>query len=85
MAWDIYGNNLKAGYCEVHYWVPEEYPCYLCMRDIEQENKRRDDRDLVEQAYQEHMEAIEREYQEECELEIVSSKFSMINKFLSVN
>lgn len=31
MAWDIHGNPLKRGYCEVHSWVAEEYPCSLCM------------------------------------------------------
>ena len=30
MAWDIYGEPLKRGYCEVHSWVAEEYPCSLC-------------------------------------------------------
>ena len=30
MAFDIYGNNLRRGYCEVHPNVHEEYPCSLC-------------------------------------------------------
>lgn len=38
MAFDIYGNNLKRGYCEVHPNVHEEYPCSLCIS----ETRRRD-------------------------------------------
>ena len=30
MAYDIYGNNLASGHCEVHPWVGESYPCSLC-------------------------------------------------------
>lgn len=33
MAYDIYGNNLRIGYCEVHPQVNEEYPCSLCYAD----------------------------------------------------
>lgn len=33
MSWDIHGNPLKNGYCEVHPWVAEYYPCSLC--DVE--------------------------------------------------
>lgn len=83
MAWDIYGNRLTPGYCEVHYWVPEEYPCHFCMREIDAENERRNEQILAETAYREHQENIEREYQQDCELEIVSSQFTMIKRFLS--
>jgi len=31
MAYDIYGNHLRRGYCEVHPDIPEEYPCSGCM------------------------------------------------------
>jgi hypothetical protein len=30
MSWDIYGNALRRGHCEVHPQVHEEYPCSLC-------------------------------------------------------
>lgn len=30
MAYDIYGNTLRRGYCEVHPEVPEEYPKVVC-------------------------------------------------------
>ena len=33
MAFDIYGNGLIPGYCEVHPQVNEEYPCLLCRMD----------------------------------------------------
>ena len=31
MAFDIYGNTLRGGHCEVHPHVHQEYPCDLCM------------------------------------------------------
>ena len=37
MSWDIYGNPLKRGHCEVHSWINEEYPCSLC---IERKNQK---------------------------------------------
>jgi hypothetical protein len=30
MAFDIYGERLTPGHCEVHPWVAEEYPCFQC-------------------------------------------------------
>lgn len=33
MAWDIYGNPLERGHCEVHPHVHEEYPCCVCMSE----------------------------------------------------
>lgn len=33
MAWDIYGNPLQRGHCEVHPHVHEEYPCSVCMSE----------------------------------------------------
>lgn len=37
MAYDIYGNNLRRGYCEVHPNVHEEYPCSLCLAESQHE------------------------------------------------
>ena len=56
MAYDIYGNNLQRGHCEVHPWVHEEYPCSICCTQSRQddaiykERKRQDDelRDMYE-------------------------------------
>ena len=39
MAYDIYGNDLRRGYCEVHPHVHQEYPCDICYREIEQNNR----------------------------------------------
>ena len=33
MAFDIYGERLEKGFCEVHPWVKEYYPCSLCMAE----------------------------------------------------
>ena len=33
MSFDIYGNNLTRGHCEVHPHVGEEYPCSVCQMD----------------------------------------------------
>lgn len=33
MSFDIYGNPLKPGHCEVHPWVDENYPCLYCQED----------------------------------------------------
>ena len=39
MAYDIYGNNLRPGHCEVHPSVHEEYPCALCMSESQQRDQ----------------------------------------------
>lgn len=33
MSFDIYGNNLRSGHCEVHPHVHESYPCSACMQE----------------------------------------------------
>lgn len=33
MSFDIYGNRLERGHCEVHPHVHEDYPCSLCMSE----------------------------------------------------
>ena len=33
MSWDIYGEPLRRGHCEVHPHVHEEYPCSVCIAD----------------------------------------------------
>lgn len=40
MAYDIYGNDLRPGYCEVHPHVGQEYPCFVCGQEIQAENNR---------------------------------------------
>ena len=36
MSFDIYGNNLRRGHCEVHPHVHEEYPCSVCIVEAAQ-------------------------------------------------
>jgi hypothetical protein len=33
MSYDIYGNPLRRGHCEVHPHIHEEYPCSVCLAD----------------------------------------------------
>ena len=33
MGFDIYGNRLLPGHCEVHPYVHEEFPCSICMAE----------------------------------------------------
>jgi len=40
MHWDIYGESLREGYCEVHPHVQEEYPCSLCYAEDRQREER---------------------------------------------
>ena len=40
MSWDIYGNPLARGHCEVHPHVHEEYPCSVCMAEKQQRQQR---------------------------------------------
>ena len=36
MSFDIYGNTLRSGHCEVHPHVHEEYPCSVCIAETAQ-------------------------------------------------
>lgn len=38
MSWDIYGEPLRRGYCEVHPHVHEEYPCSVCLQENNKSN-----------------------------------------------
>jgi len=59
MSWDIYGDPLERGFCEVHPWVKQEYPCCLCaaenavLRQQEKEHKEAM-RDMWRQHVKEH-------------------------------
>jgi hypothetical protein len=43
MRFDIHGNNLESGHCEVHPWVHQEYPCGVCMAERNQSERYRQD------------------------------------------
>lgn len=45
MSYDIYGNHLRRGYCEVHSDIPESYPCSICSMESEQYYKEQDQYD----------------------------------------
>lgn len=53
MSWDIYGNPLRRGHCEVHPHVHEEYPCSVCMAES-RANRQHDDR--LQQEHNAHLE-----------------------------
>lgn len=67
MSFDIYGENLRPGFCEVHPHVAESYPCSLCHADLSRRAEQ-------EREYQKAMDA---EYDAYCkrmigDLEIAS-------------
>lgn len=51
MAYDIYGNDLKRGHCEVHPEVAEEYPCFVCISERDKNNGRNENISLLEDNY----------------------------------
>jgi hypothetical protein len=55
MAFDIYGNYLRPGYCEVHPDVREEWPCSECYESYES---------YVRQCEQQYDEEERREYED---------------------
>jgi hypothetical protein len=40
MGFDIYGNRLLPGHCEVHPHVHEEYPCSVCLSEAQRSQAR---------------------------------------------
>lgn len=63
MAYDIYGNNLASGHCEVHPWVGESYPCSLCYAESKPKHDPR--QQDYERAEAEHYAEMERAHYEE--------------------
>lgn len=43
MAFDIYGERLERGHCEVHPHVHEEYPCSVCISSKRQKERQKSD------------------------------------------
>jgi len=62
MSYDIYGNNLARGHCEVHPWVGEEYPCSLCYEENDKHNKQNK---IYNQQEKDYYDAMEREHYDE--------------------
>ena len=63
MTYDIYGNNLASGHCEVHPWVGEIYPCSLCYAESKPKHDPRQKE--YERAEAEHYAEMERAYYED--------------------
>lgn len=40
MPWDIYGQPLSTGHCEVHPLIPQPHPCEVCREDADREEER---------------------------------------------
>lgn len=40
MSWDIYGEKLRPGHCEVHPSVHEEYPCSVCLKETQRRQEK---------------------------------------------
>jgi len=70
MSWDIYGESLRRGHCEVHPHVHEEYPCSVCIREAQQN-------EAESQAYEK---AMSEEYEKYCAAEYEA----YINKELGI-
>ena len=61
MPYDIWGQPLARGHCEVHPHVCEEYPCSACYSE---ERDYRQEQAAYEKSLQDHYEhAMEEEYQ----------------------
>lgn len=65
MSFDIYGENLRQGHCEVHPNVHEEYPCSVCLSESSQKNDHA-------QQYQKHCDSqaeayYSQQHQKHCE------------------
>lgn len=59
MSYDIYGERLRPGHCEVHPHVHEEYPCSLCLSDSNKDLRAQEEeyyRGIEEQYYQQMLE-----------------------------
>lgn len=56
MPYDIFGDRLEHGHCEVHPWVNVEYPCHVCVDGRRQHEQELAMRDQYEAEAQEHYE-----------------------------
>ena len=67
MAYDIYGQRLASGHCEVHPWVGESYPCSLCYAESKPKHdpRQKEYEKEYERAEAEHYAEMERAHYEE--------------------
>ena len=58
--YDIYGDELRSGHCEVHPFVHEPFPCYLCMMQDDENQRLKNERDkLLGEQYNRYCEEIQ--------------------------
>lgn len=62
MAYDIYGQNLRGGHCEVHPHVHESYPCSECYAESRNDTS---DRYASKQQEREYYAAMQKHYEDE--------------------
>jgi len=43
MSYDIYGEHLRPGFCEVHPYVESSYPCPICITENIKHNRDREE------------------------------------------
>lgn len=48
MSYDIYGERLERGHCEVHPWVHQGYPCSVCMADYDRHKREKREQERME-------------------------------------
>ena len=65
MSYDIYGENLRNGHCEVHPHVHEPYPCSVCLSENDNRPNFKAQQRYYDNAEREYYEAMEREHYEE--------------------
>lgn len=52
MSWDIHGEPLAPGCCEVHPWVREPFPCGICVADSRRYEEQRQEEEAFWHAQQ---------------------------------
>lgn len=64
MTYDIYGETLERGHCEVHPWVHVSYPCPICIQEhiTGQEDYCRHRQNEIDYLAQQHQEYCEEQY-----------------------
>ena len=77
MSYDIYGNNLRSGYCEVHPQVHESYPCSLCYAEGDKRNyDKRQENEYYRQMEIDHQRDMEIEEQKHSFARSQAEKFT---------
>jgi len=76
MAYDIYGNDLRRGFCEVHPFVQQEYPCHICC-----DNDRHYEQQRVERQSQEQEWNLALEHHHKC---LMAEEFSRRYRLLLI-